>query len=1250
MKYSSRMLAKTAIICGLGVLASVGYAKDACESLKYTKDVMPSGGISSGLPVPGEWNSDFVSVKAAAEAESRPMVSFIGRAGCGCCNNLTENAINTEEFRAWAQERKIYMAYVHMPKVIPVTQTAIYEPAQSFYKNPETATGKWLIDGFPGIAVYWPKKGGVAVKSVFKGRDGWMPAKAGSLVEQLIDSVEQTIGDWKVYDGGKFAVGASVGDRLEAEEFTTWVDVFLERDAANGADATNETLRVAYPVEPEGETAQAGYPVEWAAGETNKAVRLDFKELEGLAFAPGRQIDLTLLSSEGVVADTSLIALVERDNSPKNPLWIGVKKADELAWGEWTMDLDVACEKVLAAKDGGDDAHLLVSLGGSVWCPDCAKTERYLVDTPEFKEWAAKNNIACVAIDIPNFSAGAPWKGPCLLTRDKKTASATYMAADPEGGAVQSGAGYLSRWMIEDGEADEIFNRNQSLVGVNTKDGGWNRPERANQYRTGVPVFMCVDADTKKVISRIEVFAFNSPTNAVNIAGHMRRFEELVAVEDAVDADLEEDNRDISTLTAGMELAIGGEAKEGEVSGGDLVDMFRLTGVKFDEETVLAATPAAATNVEWRLSVVQTGEGVTNTTASVSGVGELVLEAGLVESDGDGVYVKVEVTGLGNNKAADFGADVDARVEYTLTAESVANAGTVGFAASGIEAFIPNGGPYSVTVAREGGRTGAVTARVYLKEEGDAAEYDIVSETNFVWAAGETGERVLPFEAWRPDDTLASGSFTLAVEVAEGEAELGTNSECAVTLADTSDPCFKSFNIEAGAHLTFASAETIELMNLSGAGVPTLKKVSGALPPGMSLVYDRKTGAAVLKGTPRNAGVYTVEYTVTQNRKTGLPATITITVDDPKASNPYIGVKRATQTVPLMMDAGDDTSIVAGTLSIAVAAANRITAKLATADGAAVSLSGAWTEFDSETGTASAFLSHRNGTIIFLEMGADGVIYADVNDGEYTAEAMVPETDFADWVGDYTLTFPEDPDEEGDASMAVATMKIAKTGAVRWSATLSNGQTASGTSQIYAISNDVAYVALFKYAKTYTFSSCLEIIGNGGEKWQDQTQNQLIHDVAGTATYERVGEVEVFRTAFGGWWNRNASPTDILAAFSYSNYLTFYSPAFSGRVVEAKKTGFTLAVVTRGDKLAYAKATGIFSGAVSFDVEEIGKVNATVKGVLLPGWYDCGCNPDGLPLVNRPFGAGIATYKVREGRTWVTYSVPVYLRAEMEAE
>ncbi len=1202
-----------------------------------------------GYETVGAWMGSFPMATNYAFSTGKPLVMLWSNDGCEYCNAL-KTSLKKQPFKDWQAAQSFVFCAVEGKAKKDVAGNA---GAKEFAK---TGGGNGFKTGsFPFVTLIWKKDGAVKAVTAFSGRTGEMgvPAQA-ELSSEFIKAIEETFAEYSTYDGGKFTVGATAGDRLEAEEFTTWVDVMLERDAANSEGATNEILRVSYPVEAEDGTAEVEYPVEWSAGETNKAVRLDFKELKGFAFAPGGQIDLTLLSSGGVEADTSLIALVERENSPKNPLWVGVRTADTLAWGEWTMDLDVACAKVLAAKDGGDDAHLLVSLGGSVWCPDCAKTDRYLVDTPEFKEWASKNNIACVAIDIPNFSASAPGKGPCLLTRDKKAASATYMAADPEGGAVQSGAGYLSRWMIEDGEADAIFKRNQSLVGVNTKDGGWNRPERANQYRTGVPVFVCVDAATKKIVSRIEVFAFNSPTSAANVAGHMRRFAELVAVEDAPDAALEEDNRDISTLTAEMELAMGGETKEGVVSGGDLVDVFRLTGVKFDEETVVSATPAAATNVEWRLSIVQVGEGMTNTTASVSGTGELVLEADLVEADGAEVYAKVEVTGLGSNNAAAFGLDADATVAYTFAAESVANAGTVGFAASAVEAFIPDGGPYSVTVVREGGRTGAATARVYLKEEGDAAEYDIVAETNFVWAAGETGERVLSFEAWRPDDTLASGSFTLAVEPTDCKADLGTNSECVVTLSDTSDPCFKSFNIEAPAHLALEAGEPIELMNIKGTGTVKLKKVSGSLPKGMKISYDKKTGIAYLEGTPKQTGTFTAEYTVTQSGKTGLPATITITVDDPQEVNPFLGVKRATQTVPLFEELFDGTNVIAGSLEISMTAANKVKAKFTTALDGSVSMSGKWTDFDSSTGTASVLLTHKKGTELYLEMDMDGVISADVNGGEYVAEVLAPVEDFSPWAGSYTVTFPAAPGEEGDASMAVATMTISNKGVVKWSATLSNGQSASDSSQLIpGDKDDVAYVPLFKRTNKYMFSSMLRIKANGGEKWQDQTQNQLIHDVPGTVTCESIGEDMTIREAFGGWWNVNAAPTELLEAFGYSDEMVFDSPDFDARSVEATKSGLSLDVLTRGDKLTYKKKTGAFTGKLTVDIAGVGNVKVNVDGVLLPGWYDCGCLEveDGEPaLVTRPFGAGTATYKVREGRVWVTYSVPVYLHAGAEAE
>ena len=145
--------------------------------------------------------------KIQTEADSTPYGIYEGKLYCRYFPGYLNDPLVYDHYEAPTEKAVITVASDN------AFQAAI--PVHAIRKNGEEVVfmeemivvrenGKWLIDGFPGIAVYWPKKGGVAVKSVFKGRDGWMPAKAGSLVEQLIDSVEQTIGDWKVYAGGKF--------------------------------------------------------------------------------------------------------------------------------------------------------------------------------------------------------------------------------------------------------------------------------------------------------------------------------------------------------------------------------------------------------------------------------------------------------------------------------------------------------------------------------------------------------------------------------------------------------------------------------------------------------------------------------------------------------------------------------------------------------------------------------------------------------------------------------------------------------------------------------------------------------------------------------------------------------------------------------------------------------------------------------------------------------------------------------------
>ena len=282
-------------------------------------------------------------------------------------------------------------------------------------------------------------------------------------------------------------------------------------------------------------------------------------------------------------------------------------------------------------------------------------------------------------------------------------------------------------------------------------------------------------------------------------------------------------------------------------------------------------------------------------------------------------------------------------------------------------------------------------------------------------------------------------------------------------------------------------------------------------------------------------------------------------------------------------------------------------------------------------------------------MDAEGTIFADVGNGQYVGEiAAASDTNFKDWVGSYTVTFPENPSGYGDASMAFATMTIAANGTVKWSATLSNAQTASGSAQLFDRNGDVAYVALFKSAKKYAFSSLLKVRRGGGATWYDQTANQIIHNAAGMATFESVGGVDSLRVAFGGWWTPNAAPADLLAAFEYSDELTLLSEAFEARSVLATARGLTLYSVVRGDKLSFTKKTGAFAGSISIPGMDGKTIKATIKGVLLPGWNDCGCVEPGEgedAFVTRPFGAGTVSYRYKSGGAVQTVSYPVYLRA-----
>ena len=513
-------------------------AFDACERQdvkdRYPSDVALVDGRGP-LPEPGRWCTDFPAAKAMADAQGVPLLLVYGVAGCPCCNLLTDTALNGSEFRAWAASRRIMMAYV---------KDGESASALDFLLGASTAA---YIDT-PAIVVYWPKKGSKAATVEFAGRDGRMPVKTGTLARQLIDSVEKTIGAYVTPHGCRFAVGNTVGDRLEAEQTTTFVDVPIAREWS--AEPGPYRLTAVFP-----DGSASTFPVAFDA-EGAASVRID---IPVGAFALGKSVALSLVDDAGGTWGTSAITFVKRENSPKNPTWRGVS-----SYGEWTMDL-AAAKAFAAAHDG---SYLLALVEGSMWCPDCSRTGRHLLDSAAFRAWADEKRVVCVAVDIPNWSAEVR-SGPCLLTREAGTVSDAYAAADPDGGRVQSGAGYLSRWMISDADAAAQLEANRKLAATDTLSGGWNRPERENQYRTGVPILLLLNVDGS-IAGRIENFAYVSPSGFE--ATYIDRLNDLLATAGGTEADMH-------WSTTGDDIAADGASASGTLSAVDGSDVWRVTGV-----------------------------------------------------------------------------------------------------------------------------------------------------------------------------------------------------------------------------------------------------------------------------------------------------------------------------------------------------------------------------------------------------------------------------------------------------------------------------------------------------------------------------------------------------------------------------------------------------------------------------------------------------------------------------------------------
>ena len=538
----------------------------------------------------GEWHGGFDACLEKADREHIPMFAIWSNTGCSHCEAVY-TAIVEDMFVNWRRGGG------NIGKIILLlmkggSQGNGYETWSEGY---DWAWGPGhTLTLYPFTVMYWNKEDGTLIRTHRVGEDmtGWTGGEVGAA--NLIENLENAFAGWTgastMRAGGTFAAGNETNARLEIEMGkTAYVDIPLVRTEDVDYTATNFlTVAAANGI------ALPGFDnktIVWGEGDADMSVRLPTPS----GSKAGDKLTMTLYDgTNGLVATSAIYCVGEVENSPKNPLWIGERTADTLAWGEWTMDINIVTAKVATANGGraAAKASALVLIGGSLWCPDCARSDNNLFDRPEFKAWAVENRIALGVVDVPKITTTSVSTAPQLLSYETGLSSSNYVKAaygtvvpDIESLRPHSGAGYLSRHMVDSRTAAEIRQRNFDLVTHTTGNGGWARAVAASDFihmfYTGIPCLIALRPDGS-IAGRLDQFNDKSPDEFNGAL--INRLNELLATIDDGD---EENNADWSTTEASIAV---GASRESSLSSVDHDDYYAVNDLSGRILATLAAT------------------------------------------------------------------------------------------------------------------------------------------------------------------------------------------------------------------------------------------------------------------------------------------------------------------------------------------------------------------------------------------------------------------------------------------------------------------------------------------------------------------------------------------------------------------------------------------------------------------------------------------------------------------------------------
>lgn len=1255
---------------------------------------------STGKVVPGEWNRNFNEARALADSEHIPLIVFYGGMSCGVCE-LLQRALEADDVKARLSARKMLMVFTTDNTRGSASSFATPKPSSKQKPNPDAPVDeKGEFDwGFPYIAVYWNRDGTVPEKfsanyRCFRGKDGYMLVKGGSLADQFMGSVDCVAGEYP-YSGGDFVLPNTDATRLEVEEGYSaglMVRVPLQRTATvesrNGLVFNGVTKEIV-----------------WAAGETRKLVEVLLPD----GLPAGTVLPMQLLASSGSVhAESSVAIVAPQPNSLRNPRWIG----EEFSPGEWTMDFDKALAQARSAVYG----NVLVLHTGVLWCPHCQGLERDVFGTDTFRNWAVAKGVALVELDNPHRVGSS--QAEDLACRTATGAPPTLLRYDAGSNSflsrLESGASYLTRKGIAVGDAvtpgtaEYVLQRNRNL-GYEWGEGTQCAPDAG---RCGYPTVLLLDADGSIAgrLNRLE-----GDSCAYDLTENMHRLDALLRLSGGAGESANYPRTTTRTLSPGA----GAETVDFQIN--DRVEYFALRGlpsgrVSFAANGAPAGNPVTLSVVRYEngvQTVLAAGQGTVS--CAVAGEVNLFLKAeaysesraygddpgfsatitsslilvpaertAVLEPGGRALQmevaagVKYRLEGFTNLDAGIFrddGAAEDGGRYYTAQANatcpvfaagsSVAyqiwRPGVIAFTQRDITLFKASGA-CTFSVMRSGGSSGPASVKVKVIG-GDAergVRYAWDDATTVSWADGESGAvdltlRLLDYEEFLPNQTVVLGLADAA-----GSGSSGVSGEgLTIMICDTDKPTLAKTDYAIPAYATFDAAFALapqKAYNVDD-GKVTIKKVGGKLPSGVKLVYE--DGCVSLSGSPTKTGTYSYAFVLQQKqgRETEVGPVITMTFDVASPSDVAAGGnalldKAVKATLPLYEEA-DGARQLAGIVEYSITRKNVIKAKCRFLEKKTVTFKGRWATLADGTVETDALFA-KDGRWLRLAMGPDGAMTAVLADPvkgtSYSTYGVlrVGEGSFAaPYAGYYTVALLEKGSDDPMGDGYILIKSIGGDGKAKWSGVLANGQSVSGTSIVTRDDAGNAVLPILKYKSGDWIALSLKVRPNGSDlafpravllcdgtvgRWSHYAKPSSLHSIEARGCWYD-GKSALDSCCYLQFFGTELSLTAALEGYRSEVYGD--ASPFPAVDVIVLPDNLKLEGGNGDVKMKFSMKTGVFSGSMKIDFSAK-KVTAKYKGVVIPGWHDCHCEPpnpsDPYRIdVSQPFAVGAAWFSDKVG-------------------